>query len=142
MTNAPLETDALPRKGANGSGTETAYTVEARMEYHSPKQINGQLFDNRWRRVSFTALPAHLAHMGVPGAGGMMAAKLDLYSYTQAQALRWWFHANADATFDGICLETRLVKHSVKYSYESTVESAHAVIGSDDRSSVMPDPKN
>jgi hypothetical protein len=65
-----------------------------------------------------------------------------LLSFSSAQAIRWWFHAeNEDNQHKGvrigntklgwgtktssIGIETRLVKHEVKYSYTITAVSAH-----------------
>lgn len=39
----------------------------------------------------------------------------------------------------GLCLDTRIVKHEVRYSYGSTRKTEHCLIGGDDRSSIMPD---
>jgi hypothetical protein len=52
--------------------------------------------------------------------------------------LRWWVHAQAEIEHE-FCIETRLVKHEIKHSYEITAVSQHALVGGDDRSSLMPD---
>src|SRR5690606_9220355 len=98
-----------------------------------------QLFDQRWKRVKFDTIPLPVGVPSGPPSLSGLRDKLGLYSYQAAQALRWWFHANAAASWNDLCLETRLVKHRVKYSYECEAISAHAVIGGDDRSNVMPD---
>jgi len=133
---APAPPSEFPKQGGSGSGTETCYSVEARCT-HKPKQIGAQIFDANWLTVQFD----HVAPpLGVPsGPPSMMRDKLGLYGYQAAQALRWWFHANAAAGWQDGCIETRLVKHEVKYSYSSQALSAHVAIGGEDRSGVMPD---
>ena len=125
-------------KRGSGSGEETAYCVEARFQFPEPQLICGQLFDNRWRRVSFQKDAA-----GVPSNDSYFApraALAGLYSYQTAQTLRWWFHAQAAVeSFSAFCLESRLVEHKIKYTYETTATSAHCVVGGEDRSNFMPD---
>lgn len=125
----------FPKKGEHGQGTETAYTVEARSMFNEPQVFGGQIFDQRWKRIQFAKSPA----FGVPVGNAMMADKLGLYSYEAAQALRWWFHADARQNFTGICLESRIVAHKVAYSYSVEAVSAHVVVGGEDRSNMMPD---
>jgi hypothetical protein len=61
------------------------------------------------------------------------------FSYQAAQALRWWFHANADAGIGGICLRSRIVKFAIKYSIEVARQTEHCEIGGDDRTNCIPD---
>jgi hypothetical protein len=116
-------------------GTETAYTVEARVNYHQPAQVGKQIFDMRWQRVKFDK-----SVIGVPAAPASHRATLEngLLCYAAAQALRWWLHANAECDFV-ICLETRLIKHTVTYSHTATAVSQHDFVGIEDRTSLMPD---
>jgi hypothetical protein len=132
----------FPKNVGKSSGSTVGYTVEARYNSFEPKQIGGVLLDNRWRRLDFA-----------PGSPGVPVAKIHeseltrnrLMNYPGAQALRWWFIANCEAEgFWGgsLCVDTRLVKHQVVYSYETTAEIAQAYIGSEDRSSMRADWSN
>jgi len=106
------------RKDKNrGSGADVGYTVEARHNYIRPCKIGNQMFDNRWQQVEFEGGPHGVPTMTI----GHRALHLGfLLPYNAAQALRWWFVAAAEAGEIGgaLCLETRLVKHKLKYSYE------------------------
>lgn len=119
------------------SGTTNGYSIEARYNFNSPHVINGHTLDKEWRTIAFDTAPSGFGIPSPPFEFAIVA--LGLYGYSQAQALRWWFHANADATFHGICLETRIVKHTVKYSIEAERKSEHLTIGGEDRSNCMPD---
>ncbi len=129
----------FPQKGQSGSGNEEAWSIEARWMYSEPKAFGGQIFDQRWKRVHFDRVNPPV---GVPsGHPSVLNVRdtCDLYGYQAAQALRWWFHANAAAAWMDTCLETRLVKHKLKYEFSSEAVSAHATVGGDDRSGMMPD---
>ena len=45
----------------------------------------------------------------------------DLLEHSEAEGLRWWFICLAEAaeTCGSLCLETRLVKHEIKYEYSA-----------------------
>ena len=129
----------FPKKGQSGSGTEEAYSVEARFMYDEPKQFGAQIFDQRWKTVQFDRTNPPF---GVPTGHPSVLSVRDacgLYGYQAAQALRWWLHANAAAGWQDTCLETRLVKHKLRYEFSSEAVSAHAIVGGDDRSGMMPD---
>jgi hypothetical protein len=131
-----MELEAEYERGKiTASGEDSAYTVEARYAYTSPVEIAGQLFDNRWRQV--------VLYEGAIGVPCEMLAKhrerFGMLGYAQAQALRWWLHAEADSFMNGLCLETRLIKHEIKYSSEAVAVSQHCVIGGEDRSNCVPD---
>lgn len=116
------------------NGTTPGYYVEAMSTSNWPEHVGKQVFDTRWRRVSFDE-----AVVGVPVAKSCyrpIMAMAGVYSYEAAQALRWWFHASAES---GICLRSRIVKCAVKYSVEVERVSEHCEIGGDDRSNFMPD---
>lgn len=115
------------------NGTTEGWSVEGRSVFLRAEEINGQLFDERWQRVQFIKGP-----IGVPNNSWdePWLSRMGLHSYAAAQALRWWFHANADLS---ACLETRLVRHRVKYSVASERVDEHCLIGGEDRSSIMPD---
>lgn len=122
----------FPKKGSNGTATQTSWSVEARHCFSDPVQIGKQLFDERWRTVQFND-----ADFGVPVRERDRAQ--GYFNYAAAQALRWWFHATAEITGGGICLETRLVKHITKSHFECEAVSAHCLITGEDRSNIMPD---
>lgn len=130
-----LEAD-YRRDKSEHSGRDVAYTVEARYAFQSPVQIGGQMFDNRWRKVEFEK-----GTHGVPPrkSWGGVAERYDMLGYSQAQALRWWLHAEADTTMSGICLETRLIKHEISYSGSAVAVSQHCIISGKDRSNCIPD---
>lgn len=139
MDNDPHRNDPPNHVGKpmNGNGTDIGWSVEARLAYYNPQAVAGLLLDDRWQTVSFPE-----GRIGVPRSSRYSLpwfAACGLYDYAAAQALRWWFIAQAEAEGGAICLETRLIKHQMKYSYEHTAESAHAYIGGDDRSHIMPD---
>ena len=134
----PATKSEFPEKGQSGSGTEEAWSVQARFMYSEPRQFGNQLFDQRWKTVHFDRVTPPL---GVPSGHPSVLNVRDacgLYGYQAAQALRWWFHANAAVNWQDGCLESRLIKHSLKYEFSSAAESAHALIGGDDRSGQKP----
>ncbi len=123
-----------PKSKGNGESTITGYTVEGRYNYSEPKQFGGQILDERWRTLIFPSAP-----FGVP-IGGFHKHELKmngLLGYSAAQALRWWFHANADV-LGSLCLETKIVKHIIKSSYKCEAVSDHELITGDDRSNIKP----
>lgn len=128
MTN---NSDVFPRKGCSGGGSCPAYSVEARHMYSEPIKIGDQIFTKEWKRVNFkrgdTGIPVRLFCREAEDMG--------LLPYGSAQALRWSLHSGIDT----ICLETRIVKHTVTWSHSETVEGAFDVISGADRSSIMPD---
>lgn len=121
--------EEFPRNGSRGSGTTTGYRVEARHNYHSSITIGDQTFDLRWQEVTFQrGSPGVPTKIGSPHCEGTYGT----HSYQAAQALRWWLHAAAEIDIaGGICLETRLVEHKIKYEYSVTVVAAHEHAGGD-----------
>ncbi len=130
------EPGEFPRaKGQSHGGTESAWSVQARHTGPAPVQLGGQTFDNRWRNVGFSE-----SRLGVPANKPFsQATQFGLLSYPAAQALRWWFHANAALSYQHLLLETRLVQHQVEYQISERAISAHEHIHAGDRSNVMPD---
>ena len=116
------ETEFPSERGKHHS-TMVGYTVEALFDYDSPRMIGGQLFDNRWRVVSFAQVSPPY---GVPTTKPFTAelSKHGLYDYEAAQALRWWFHAVANNEGNEYCLRTRLVAHKVVSETRVTAEEA------------------
>ncbi len=119
----------FPKNGSSGRGTTHGYTVEARHNYPDPVAIGRQIFDNRWREVHYQE-----GHPGVPTrkASPHDAGSYHTFDFAGAQALRWWFHAEAEASPEwGVCLETRLVRHEITYEYSVKAVSAHEHTGGD-----------
>lgn len=138
MTDYPVEPDTFPKDSSRGSGGIVAYAVEARLAYYTPRQVAGMLLDTRWRKVEF----AETTPFGVPNGHSYNSPWLrmtGLFEYQAAQALRWWFLAQAEVEFSCGCVETRLIEHEINYSYTSTAKKAVAPIGGEDRSAIMPD---
>lgn len=138
--------ETFPRSASSHSGGSDGYTVEARLaEYQEPVKLeNGLALTNRWKRIDF---PENPQGIGVPACKPyeFYLTQMRLLSYPSAQALRWWLHAQA-ANVDmmnpihvGLALETRLIKHNVKYSLSATPVSMHGYIHGEDRSSIIPD---
>lgn len=117
-----------------GGGSFPGYTIEARVT-GNPVELAGQVFDNRWRHVSFMT-----SRIGIPISGicPEIHQRAGTFEYAAAQALRWWLHAEADAALKICTLETRIVKHKVEYQVHHTAESIHDPIGGDSRTAVMP----
>jgi len=127
------EAPEFPKKQSSSSGTTPAYSVEARVNFREPKEVGGVIFHKEWKRVTFEE-----AKVGVPNQIFCNRAKeLGLLSYSAAQALRWWFHASL--VFDSVFFETRILKHVITYSQSEEVVGAFDLIGTEDRSSMMPD---
>lgn len=132
------EISEYPKSGSSGNGRTVGYTVEARYTGigHDHVVIAGTTYTDRWKRVYAEKSP-----IGVPGHSRFepWLAQSGLMNYAAAQAIRWWFHAIAEVDFNNLCLETKIVKHEVEYSYKETAISEHAFVGGEDRSSSMPD---
>ena len=108
----------------NASGTETSYAVEARYNYPHPVEIDGQLFDNRWRRVSVTPLAALRTAWG--GCLNRRSVEHGLLTYAESQAARWSLYAVAD--LNGLRLETRLIEMRLEWSYTITAVAIRDVV--------------
>ena len=92
-------------------GAEHAYFVEARRT--EPSEINGQRLTTQWKRLVFLDHP-----LNVPAwPRYKLAGFIGYYSYEAAQALRYWFLADAD---DFGCTKTRLVKVTIEYTHTVT----------------------
>ena len=130
----------FPRKSETRQGKTRCYTVEAR-SMNQPMQCNGVLLGHEWHRMHFREAPLNL---GVPRGSRYeigLLDELDMLDYQAAQALRWWLHAQAYAEPIGAspyALETRLVEHEVKYSFQVKALAAHEVVSPADRSSFKP----
>ena len=106
----PENKPEFPSKRGNHHSTTKGYSVQAMFAFDSPRMIAGQIFDNRWREVSYQE-----SVIGVPAASRFTACILQhgLFDYEAAQALRWWLHAVARHEGNEYCLRTRLVEHSI-----------------------------
>ena len=93
------------------------YTVQARYSRDGAKEICGQTFTDSWSEVRFER-----GRTGVPiSSPGDHAINVSgLLSYQSAEAMRWWFLANAAAQFNHMCLETRIIEHAVRLECTST----------------------
>ncbi len=126
------EPPEFPRDSMSGSGSVRGYTVEVRLMFNGHSRVvNGMALGPTWARVHFPEAP-----IGVPKGrflGSLSDDVVPFMAYPSAQALRWWFIANAAMTHDDICLETRLVEHDLSYQHkdvetravEETKGSAH-----------------
>lgn len=111
------------KEWGRGGGSTPVYIVEARLNYHEPKQYHGMLLDSRWRRVHFPEGP-----VGVPVDLWKLQPETrnhGFLDYQAAMALAYWFMAGDGkggifGVMSGLCVETRLVKIQYKYSYETT----------------------
>lgn len=111
------------------SGQDEGWSVEARYIFPEAKEFGKQIFDSRWRQVDFFQSP-----IGVPSTTMLHrhASSMGLLPYQSAQALRWWFLAELERECMGsLCMETRLVRHTVKYSLSCEAVSAHDNLGGD-----------
>ena len=115
------------KERSSGTSTKPAYTVEAKMQDSTPREIAAQIFDNQWRQVKYEK-----GLIGVPVAPMYeeLILQHDMLGYAAAQALRWWLHAYNDAAgISGFSLQTRIVKHSIESSHTVTAVSAHCLVG-------------
>lgn len=111
----PLECDYNIVK-SQGSLTSTGYTVEARFFMRDAEIIRQQVYDGQWRQVKFD-----LSDNSIPMSPVHHRELLEhgLFSYSAAQALRWWFHAQAEIECVGGApgLQTRLVQHRLTLAH-------------------------
>lgn len=126
----------------NGSGTTIGYSIEARST-SKPTLILGNMIGEKWTRLEFQRGEKGVPIPGCYDGSGQLA-KLGLFSYSSAQAIRWWFHAASENDFINDVesplrslrailprpwgVETRLVKHEVKYQYTVTATSVHELV--------------
>ena len=120
----------FPRNKQSASGTESAFSVEARFVGGGARQFGKQLFSREWTRVHFDE-----GLVGVPvqrSRYDVAAPYFRLVPYQAAQALRWWFHAALENEHSDTCFETRLVEHRVRYSLEAEAVAVHQMLGCSD----------
>lgn len=112
----------FPHDRASGSGHADGYSVEARLMFNGASEvIAGVPLGPTWAPLHFPESP-----IGVPkgNVGWGHLPHTDLLPYESAQALRWWFLANANVSRPGgsLCVETRLIKHRCEYSFKEIAE--------------------
>jgi len=125
------EETEFPKSRGNGNSTRYGWSVEARVS-RDPVALGDQIFDTKWRTVSFVQCDFGVPTPRFDGGHG-------LFGYAQAQALLWWVHANDEAARSFSSIETRIVKHEIKENYSVTAISGHVEIGPEDRSNILPD---
>lgn len=106
-------TDDTKPKKLSESGSSYGYKVEVRLNYVTPKVINGVTLGNRWQEMA-----TYPASNGVPNHRNVYCAQQHLFDYAAAETLRYWFIAKARETHDDIFLETRLARHEVTWKVE------------------------
>ena len=112
--------ETYKRERGNSSGTETFYTVECRCPGSRPIVVLGQAITSDWLPVQVDRGP-----VGVPvSADWRNIATQGHYTYAAAQAIRWWFLAEAERCRLGMFVETRLVKHETNYMSLTTAVAA------------------
>ncbi len=130
----------LPYSAGSGSSGTDGWSVEVRVDdFAKPIQLanaDGFMVTHQWQRLPFeqgpVGVPTHAEYQATLGYTRYL-------SYPAAQALRWWFHAEAAKSSLAIGLRSRLVKHRVEVQHQVTAVSIHCEVGGDDRSSTMPD---
>ena len=119
MTNRiPIEN---AKSTSSQSGSLYLYTLEARINYREGRVINGEAYDNRWKQVPLYKTPKGVG-ISAPFYKHWVRDAVGMVSQLEAEALRWQFLANAEGEtrLGSLRLETRLISHRVKYSYEVT----------------------
>ena len=102
---------------SNGTTKSIVYHVEVRTSFDQPQEIAGMLLGQNWAPLSISQYPSGL---GVPNVTIDSAGKHGYFTYEAAQALRWWFHAEARYSF---CLQSRLVAFDWEESWSATRKS-------------------
>jgi hypothetical protein len=136
----------FPRKSHEG-GTPClyGYSVEARFGGYTngrSRRVNDDfILTTTWQKIPFET-----GAVGVPAQNWGLdrhLAVIGLMSYDAAQALRWWFLASLNTDYRGsLCVETRLVQHKVRVSWEATaIRECDAFLGDDTRYQEQPRPE-
>lgn len=134
-------TEKSEKEYGAGSGTLRCYVVEARCSMPYPQLLTtGDVLDNRWQRVRF---PRGAISVKVQ-LWNRMAEAEDYLDFAAANALAWWFMANAEyqvengMRFRAIGVETRLVQLEFAYSYSAKERGVgEAMTEHDDRGLVL-----
>lgn len=123
----PPPPSEFPKDRNSASGSSDGYVVEARLNYNGASRvINGLPLGPTWTPISFEK-----GRLGVPQGVVFGADRFSsLLAYPSAEALRWWFVANAAETHDDLCLETRLVEVRLTFSHKEVQTRAVSERGS------------
>jgi hypothetical protein len=124
---ADVQVSEFPKKCSSGSCTDKLYSVEARYNYTHPIKFFDMILDKQWRKVNFTEIPQIPAYPGVQSRKPAAMYQSGLVHYAAAQALRWGLHAESELNHL-FCLETRLVEHVVKTTWDEQAVAAHEAI--------------
>lgn len=132
-----MRTKEPPYDASRGSMAGDGWTVEVRLDdYAQPTPVGDMLVSHQWQRVIFApaaiGVPSHSEYQSYLGYTRYL-------SYPAAQALRWWFHAEATKASLALGLRSRLVKHRIRVEHKVEAVSVHCEIGGEDRSAMMPD---
>lgn len=120
-------------KCRSASGSEVAWSVEARSAEEGRPVVlgDGAVFTSTWQVVPLEKI---IGGHGVPAGKAVWDTYLafGLMSYPAAQAMRWWFMALLHEAHQDTLIETRLVKHQVRYQRSAQrVAATHHVSGWD-----------
>lgn len=123
-------------KSAAGQGTEILYYVEARSTFSEPKIIDPRrpvpfVLDNKWRRIPLSHDPSNPLTVPVRPTFGTPWYS-DLMNEEAGLALAYLFLAELASHYDGACVECRLVKVTVKYSYTTEESGVGPIINRSD----------
>ncbi len=109
------------KRYSSGSGETRCYVVEARSRSDAPQLLeSGDMLDGQWRRIRFPKAP-----IGVKVQLRCRAAASEGYlDFAAANALAWWFMANAVSVqsdrYRALGIETRIVQVTFRYSFSAT----------------------
>ncbi len=105
---------------SSGESRSIGYRPEVRTSYSSPSLVAGQIVDSEWRPINFET---HKGIFGVPtGYFDEKLAERGLLGRAQAETIRWWFIAQAEAerAAGSLCLETRLQAYELVMTHKVT----------------------
>lgn len=112
----------------SGSGILHGYQFEIRTT-HEPFEAAGMMITNEWKHVYHPKTKG----FGIPAKSYEFEPGMDyfgLQSLVVIQALRWWFLSVIDAEIGALAVETRIVKHRVKYNIScEPIESMYGING-------------
>lgn len=112
----------LPHGNSMNGTNDSGYQVQARyMGPDGAKKVGDMMLCATWKTINFKK-----SHGGVPGgkAFEFWLPATDCMNFSAAQALRWWFIAEAEAElFGSLCLETRIVRFKIDYSVKAEAVS-------------------
>lgn len=113
---------------SNGTVTMRGYRPEVRTSYHTPSVVSGQIVDCEWRPIEYER---GKAPVGVPqGYSDQKLSDHGLLGHAQAEAMRWWFIAAAEAerATGSLCMETRLQEYKLTITHTTVAVGAKSAI--------------